>query len=265
MAWFKVDDGFAFHPKALEAGNAALGLWVRAGAWCGANLTDGALPKRMIGTLGAQARDARRLVEVGLWVENKDGYRFHEWEKMQPTKAEVEADRAHNRARQKAWRERQRNAVTDTVTNDGTNDAPTRPDPTHKEKPLSSGPADAEPRPDIDSLLDLLDERIEANGARIPSRTKRNHDAARLLLDRDGYTVEQVAWMIRWATADEFWRVNILSMSKLREKFEQLKAKATGAKQSAGMTMEDWRRAHQPTEREAEVNAWLEAHPDPTW
>lgn len=37
--------------------------------------------------------------------------------------------------------------------------------------------------------------------------------------------------MIRWATGDEFWRTNILSMSKLREKFDQLKAKAgVGAK-----------------------------------
>jgi hypothetical protein len=37
--------------------------------------------------------------------------------------------------------------------------------------------------------------------------------------------------MIRWATSDEFWRTNILSMSKLREKFDQLKAKAgVGAK-----------------------------------
>lgn len=37
--------------------------------------------------------------------------------------------------------------------------------------------------------------------------------------------------MIRWATGDEFWRANILSMSKLREKFDQLKAKSgVGAK-----------------------------------
>jgi hypothetical protein len=147
VTWFKVDDGFAFHPKAIMAGNAALGLWVRAGAWCGANLTDGALPKHMIGTFGAQKRDARKLVEVGLWVETKDGYQFHEWGQMQPSKAEVLAERAANAKRQKAWRDRQRNGVTNDVTNDvtdgATNGAPTRPDPTLKEKAFkrSSSPA----------------------------------------------------------------------------------------------------------------------------
>lgn len=146
MPWFKVDDGFAFHPKAIEAGNAALGLWVRAGAWCGANLTDGALPRHMIGTLGAQARDARRLVTVGLWVETETGYQFHEWEKMQPTKADVEAERAENRKRQKAFRDKKRNGVTNgvtnTVTNGATNRTPTRPDPSLKEKtPSTAAPS----------------------------------------------------------------------------------------------------------------------------
>lgn len=81
-------------------------------------------------------------------------------------------------------------------------------------------------RPDVQELLDLLDSCLEINGSKKPSRTKRNRDAARLLIDADGYTVDQVAWIIRWATKDEFWRANILSMSKLRQKFDQLKAKA---------------------------------------
>jgi len=96
---------------------------------------------------------------------------------------------------------------------------------TSTEKPSSSEIADAI-RPDVQHLLDLLDGCIEANGAKKPSRGKKNTDAARLLIDKDGYTVEQVAWMIRWATNDEFWRTNILSMSKLREQFDQLKLKA---------------------------------------
>jgi hypothetical protein len=32
--------------------------------------------------------------------------------------------------------------------------------------------------------------------------------------------------MIRWCQADEFWRGNILSMPKLREKYDQLRLKA---------------------------------------
>lgn len=95
-----------------------------------------------------------------------------------------------------------------------------------KEETSSSEISDEIPRPDVEELLDLLDSCLAANGSKTPSRTKKNRDAARLLLDRDGYDVKQVAWMIQWATSDEFWRANILSMSKLREKFDQLKAKA---------------------------------------
>lgn len=136
MPWFKVDDGFAFHPKALAAGNAALGLWVRAGSWCGANLTGGALPQHMIGTLGAQKRDARRLVAAGLWCETDDGYQFNNWDVYQPTKDQVEADRKASRERQARYRESKRHAVSNTVTSPVShavsNGTPTRPDPVTK-------------------------------------------------------------------------------------------------------------------------------------
>jgi hypothetical protein len=45
-------------------------------------------------------------------------------------------------------------------------------------------------------------------------------DAARLLLTRDnngqGYTVDQVKYLIEWSQEHEFWQGNILSMPKLR-------------------------------------------------
>lgn len=82
-----------------------------------------------------------------------------------------------------------------------------------------------EPRPDVEELLDLLDAEIEANGNRPPKRNKGNRDAMRLLLDRDNATEEQAAYVIRWSQQDQFWKANILSASKLREKFPQLVAK----------------------------------------
>lgn len=84
-------------------------------------------------------------------------------------------------------------------------------------------------RPDVDYLLDCLDSEIATNGAKKPSRSKANIDAARLLIDKDGYSVEQVEAIIRWSQNNEFWRTNILSMSKLREKFDQLKLQAQRA------------------------------------
>ena len=82
------------------------------------------------------------------------------------------------------------------------------------------------PRPDVEKLLDLLDEQIEANGNRAPKRNKANRDAMRLLLDRDEYSVEQVEWIIEWCQRDQFWQANILSASKLRQKFNTLVAQA---------------------------------------
>lgn len=97
-----------------------------------------------------------------------------------------------------------------------------------EEQPLSSEVADAPSRPDVDELLDYLDERIATTDpeAKLPSRTKKNRDAARLLLDRDERTPEQVRAAIDFATTDEFWRTNIRSMSKLREQYDQLRLKA---------------------------------------
>ncbi|UYB35492.1 hypothetical protein N9A08_12780 [Arthrobacter koreensis] len=96
-----------------------------------------------------------------------------------------------------------------------------------KEDTSSSEIADAIFRPDVEALLGRLEARVQENGFRAPARTKKNQDAARLLLDRDRYTVEDITAIIDWATSNEFWRTNIRSMSKLREKIETLKAQAT--------------------------------------
>lgn len=81
-------------------------------------------------------------------------------------------------------------------------------------------------RPDVERLCTHLANHIENNGSKRPTVTSRWRDAARLLIDKDGRTEEQVRWLIDWCQADEFWRSNILSMPKLREKFDQLLLKA---------------------------------------
>lgn len=100
---------------------------------------------------------------------------------------------------------------------------------------VSSGVADAPTRPEIDGLLTLLDEGIRGNGARVPTRTKANRDAMRLLIDKDGKKPEQVAAAIRWSQANEFWRSIILSASSLRKSYDKLslQAQAEREKKSA--------------------------------
>lgn len=107
-----------------------------------------------------------------------------------------------------------------------------------------SGVADAT-RADVERLLDLLDSELTRNGVkRLPKRNKANRDAIRLMIDRDGIPEDQVEGAIRWCQADEFWRGNILSASKLREKYEQLRAQAArgrrmpAVQQNIGLAMQ---------------------------
>lgn len=104
MPWFRVDDTFSHHAKVMAAGNAAIGLWVRAGAWSMQQLSDGFVPNHVARQLGTNT-EARRLVDVGLWFEKDDGYEFHEWDQRQPSRIQVEADRAASRERQRKARD----------------------------------------------------------------------------------------------------------------------------------------------------------------
>jgi hypothetical protein len=57
----------------------------------------------------------------------------------------------------------------------------------------------------------------------------------RLLRESDKKKIEDIETVIRFSQDDKFWQSNILSMSKLREKFDQLWLKARGADPHAGI------------------------------
>jgi hypothetical protein len=118
VPWFKVDDRFHSHPKAIAAGPAAIGLWTIAGSWSADHLTDGFIPHHVLSILSPsphRARLAKRLVDVGLWeVVDGEGWQFHDWgdEGRQKTSEQVKAEREANRERQARFRDAKRNAVT---------------------------------------------------------------------------------------------------------------------------------------------------------
>lgn len=127
MPWFKVDDAFHCHPKAMQAGTAALGLWVRCGSWAAQQLTDGFVPTDVARMYGSAAM-IRQLVGSGLWLDVDGGYLFPDWTDYQPTREHVLAEREAAKRRQAASRSRRRHAVTDAVTHAVSSAAPTRPD-----------------------------------------------------------------------------------------------------------------------------------------
>lgn len=105
MTWFRVDDNLAFHSKTIAAGNEAMGLWVRAGAWSSQMLTDGFVPNHMIPALSGGKDDLSAcLVLAGLWVVVPKGYRFHEWNERNPTGTQVKEKREKEAVRKADWR-----------------------------------------------------------------------------------------------------------------------------------------------------------------
>ncbi|MFE4059488.1 mucin-2 [Streptomyces sp. NPDC059096] len=116
MTWFKVDDTAHAHPKLLKAGNAALGLWVRAGAYAAQHLTEGVIPG-VVAQLYGTAPQARKLVASGLWHPHghdctrckqppAGDFVMHDFLIYNPSRARVEDDRARAAERQQRARDR---------------------------------------------------------------------------------------------------------------------------------------------------------------
>lgn len=159
MPWFKVDDSFHSHPKVLAAPPAALGLWVVAGSWSGANLSDGFVPDHVLPRLLPDAATlAQQLVTAGLWKRTRGGYRFHDWGDFNPQRKIIEEERTAARERMRKLRSGRKNAGS-TPNGSGEQKAnvrdvfvtPTRPDPYlggALRDPLTPAPAQARNAPD---------------------------------------------------------------------------------------------------------------------
>ena len=206
--WFKVDDNINAsrkladlreisaeadedNPGALWA--EAMALWTVAGSWCGNQLTDGRITIARMQPLVpfCPRRGAQALCDVGMWnriewsegegekARTRKGCEFHDWESCNPTRAQVEAERAKAAERQRKSRKKKKEGaardsgevtsdvtrdkpgVTPPVTRDGANvtsddgvshgaqchSAPTRPDPTRPEVATATPPRAREPSP----------------------------------------------------------------------------------------------------------------------
>lgn len=110
-------------------------------------------------------------------------------------------------------------------------------------------------RPDIDEVCQHMAASVEARTGRRPRITKRWQDAARLMIDRDGRTPDQIHAAINWIDGDDFWRANILGMPKLRDKWDTLKLQAERS-QKPRLTRAEEYRARQRAEAEALDALW---------
>ena len=208
MAWFKVDDRLWSHPKWMMLPIEAKALWVSAGSYCAMHETDGEISRQTLAIVlpnSRQTRAANALVEAGLWEQESDGYRFHEWAEYQPTKAQLDAERQATKERVKRWRNSQRNGVTNGVSNSGGNGvstpAPTRPDPTIYIPPIVPLPGDGVPEPATGAALAVVhDNTTDSNDGedyptweKLPIRGKSRHYPADFLEWHQAYPHEREA------------------------------------------------------------------------
>jgi hypothetical protein len=230
--WGKVYGSLHSSVKWQRATDAARALWTTALSWSVAQGTDGNLPRDILGMLGSRRRAAENLVEVGLWEVTEEGWRFHDWLGHNVSDQQIQEQREATRARVQKHRERQGNGVTAQGSNalhvTPRNTARTEQNREEK-KDSSSEIADAtpdtqtqEPRPDVEKICEHMADSIQARGVKRPFISKAWKTAARLMLDKDGYTLDQILWMIDWTEKDSFWASNILSVTKLRDKMDQL-------------------------------------------
>lgn len=145
MPWFKIDDQSTFNPKVMRAGNAAFGAWVRMGAYCNAQLTDGFIPEQMARMI-ATARELDSMTAAGIAHKVDGGYRIHDYLEYQPSKEEVTSEREAIRTRVKRHRNGKRNGVTPTVTNADVTATETGP------RPVPSRPDQIPPNPPAEEI-----------------------------------------------------------------------------------------------------------------
>lgn len=251
-AFAKFDVGYLDNPKmmdVLDASSNAIIMHFASVLYCAQHLTDGVIAsKAMQRKAGGQNEDTQILLDAGLWHgENHDCASC-----PQPPvgKVYVHDFLQHNRDSEQAkglsktrsksatlgWEKRkaaEQDAMQNALQTDDVCNAErerekeitttSEPDGSDKEIPVRS---------DVQEIIDYMSAALERNGVRFKVG-KSWYAEGRRLIDIDKYTVEQIKFVIRYATTDGFWKTNIMSMPTLRAKFEQLKLKAQAASNQA--------------------------------
>lgn len=106
---------------------------------------------------------------------------------------------------------------------------------------------------------------VVANEAGVSHLIKKSNlqtwaDDMRKLIELDGVDKLLAKQVMDWVTQDSFWRTNILSAKKLREKFTELAIKMQAVKQPAQPKQQQ---LHDPRDKEIAFQKWLQEGNDP--
>ena len=228
--------GYYDDPAVIAAGPDAELLYIRLLSWCALHPeTDGAVPVEVatsrLGLTDASARlDA--LTTHGLVTADATTITVASWVRWNGAWGEITAKSDARKAAARERKARQRARAAQDAAEPAAATAPA-PDPTptatDDDSVLEAVIVTPEPtnvRRDVESVCYHMANSVCERTGRRPRITKKWLDSARLMIDRDGRTPDQVHAAIDWVHNSEFWRANILSIPKLREKWDTLKLQA---------------------------------------
>lgn len=280
-------------PDIRRAGAEAEHLYIRSLAHAKAGQTDGFigdfdLPIVAVGMKNA-AKRANSLVRVGLWIEVNGGWEIRNWAKWNMTGEEIRTDKVKKReaaiaTNHQRWHvdkgvidqkcghcngsiiaERLDTPIATPIAHGSLSEVKSsevKVKSSESEVNVSAVAATHRStdlviasRDDVTRLCEHLANRIEANGSKRPNIGKGWIDAARLMLDNDNRNEQQIHAAIDWCQDDDFWKANIQSMPKLREKYDVLRLQAQRGTKARANGDIDWDAAMQRAKARDERDA----------
>lgn len=246
MAYIKVEDNEPWTEEVYELldylspDEVDIACWMHVAAqcYCNKNQTDGRLNKHVIPTLIRSKKSkkiAKTLVKVGWWREENEHFFIKNYTEKQTTRVEIEKKKELKKQRNdRYYRKKQgdQDTTTDTIktrlkTVDTTslrrvNKEVRSKNKEDKEKINKKEKSLKQKHTAVVELCDHLAEHIALNTDRRPSVGEKWLVEMDRLIRIDDRDPELILQVIDWCQQDQFWRGNILSAGKLREKFDQL-------------------------------------------
>lgn len=259
--------GYYDDPAVIAAGPDAELLYIRLLSWCALHPeTDGAVPVEVATSrLGLTDTTARldALTTHGLVTADATTITVTSWVRWNGSWGDITAksDARKAAARERKARQRARAALQDPAGPDAAPVPDPTPTATDDDSTLEVIIIDDTPgdRPDVEAICAHMADSVADRTGRRPRITKKWRDAARLMIDRDGRTPDQVHAAIDWVARSEFWRSNILGVPKLREKWDTLKLQAERGARPHVTRAEEFRARQRA--KAAEIDAAWAAQP----
>lgn len=219
--FIKVHDSIEDHPKVIALSDAAFRAMITGWGWCRRHKTDGWMTTQVFHKR-CTAKVRRELVEVGIVHDHGDKVEWHDYLDHQQSAAEQDAlSEKRRRAGQAGGKARAKQVLEHPASNEETEKRREEKRETPSVSSSEAAPSDP-PRTDVEGLCRYFASRLTANGVKA-TITEKWRTEARLLLDRDERDKDELRAVIDWATTDPFWRSNVLSIPKLRAKYDQLR------------------------------------------